>query len=65
MIIKDKECPFEKRVPFVAIVPKGHRFGTLFSLSAGYCSYSIVPGLRLVPFSVSAKYKTESSTPGC
>ena len=26
-----KECPFEKRVLFVAIVPKGHRFGTLFS----------------------------------
>ncbi len=23
-----KECPFEIRVPFVAIVPKGHRFGT-------------------------------------
>ena len=28
-----KECPFEKRVPFVAKVPRVHHFGTLFSLS--------------------------------
>ena len=35
MIIKKKECPFEKRVPFEAIEPQGHNFGTLFSLSVG------------------------------
>ncbi len=31
--LRKKEFPFEKRVPFVAIVPQGHHFGTLFSLS--------------------------------
>ncbi len=32
-LLRKKECPFEKRVPFEAIVLQGHRFGTLFSLS--------------------------------
>ncbi len=29
-ILGKKECPFEKRVPFVTIVPQGYRSGTLF-----------------------------------
>ena len=33
VLLRKKECPFEKRVPFLAIVPQGHSFGTLFSLS--------------------------------
>ncbi len=33
MIIKEKKHPSEKRVLFVAIVPQGYYFGTLFSVS--------------------------------
>ena len=41
MIIREKRVPFEKRVLFVAIVPQGYCFSTLFSLS--------VPQVRLDP----------------
>ena len=39
MALRKKECPFEKRVPFVATVTQGHRFGTLISLSDVYHVY--------------------------
>ncbi len=40
-LLRRKECPFEKRVPFVAIVPQGHRFGSLFSLNVILSLYSL------------------------
>ena len=41
---KAKECPFEKRVPFVVTVPQGHRFGTYFSLSVSSYDFDELDG---------------------
>ncbi len=42
-LLRKIECPFEKRVPFVAILPQGYCFSTLFPLS-------VVPPQRVEPF---------------